>query len=414
VTTDDDTDHPGAPRTPTPADAAFLRGLTQPRLGRRELLRAGGAAGLLGFLAACGGGTTKTAPARSGDIAGFWSGRRGTGTLDFANWPLYLDTDASGKHPSLERFQRDTGIHVNYRESIQDNAAFFASARPALAARQSIGADLIVLTNGGYLDRFIELGYLAPLDGTRLSTFARNADPAVRSPSYDPGNRYTVAWQSGLVGIAYDPAKTGREITSYADLFDPAFKGHVGMLGDDEDLPNLCLVGMGVDPQTSTEKDWRAAAARLTKQRDDGIVTKYYDHSYIDALAAGDLWLSMAWSGDVYRQQAAGTNLKFVLPKEGGLFWTDNLCIPITAAHPVDAITYMDYVYRPEIAALLTDAIRYVSPVAAARPLVAPALADSPLVFPTAADLRKTYRYRVRTAAEDKTWTSVFQSVTQS
>jgi spermidine/putrescine transport system substrate-binding protein len=185
------------------------------------------------------------------------------------------------------------------------------------------------------------------------------------------------------------------------------------MFNDNEDLPNLCLAGLGINPATSTEADWKKAAAKLTRQRDDGIVRGYYGQEYIDALAAGDLWLSMAWSGDVYQQQAGGKNLKFVVPREGGLFWTDNLCIPITAAHPVDAITYMDYVYRPEIAALLTDYIHYITPVPAAKSLVNPSVSGSPLVFPTADDLRKTYRYRDLTAAEEKTWDGIFQPVIQ-
>ncbi|ADP78121.1 polyamine ABC transporter substrate-binding protein [Pseudofrankia inefficax] len=414
MTTHDSTDRPGAQSPPPAVDPALLRGLTQPRLGRRQFLQAGGAAGLAAFLAACGVKGEKKAPATADDVATFWSDKKKAGTLDFANWPLYMDTDDAGKHPSLVQFEKDTGIHVNYRESIQDNGEYFAKVQPQLAAHQSISADLIVITNGVYLDKFIELGFLAPLDQTKLPTFAKNADPSVKNPSYDKGNKYTVAWQSGLVGIGYDPEKTGREITSYEDLFDPAFKGHVGMFGDNEDLPNFCMVGMGIKPETSTEADWKNAAAKLTKQRDDGIVRKYYDQGYIDALASGDLWLSMAWSGDVYQQQAGGKNLKFVVPKEGGLFWTDNMCIPITAAHPVDAITYMDYVYKPDVAAMLTDYINYITPVPGAKSLVDPALSGSPLIFPTADDLKKTYRYRDLTAAEEKTWNSIFQPIVQS
>jgi len=408
------TDRPGHGGTDPRADPALLRGLTQPRLGRRQFLRAGGAAGLAAFLAACGAKGEKKAPARAADPARFWADKKKSGTLNFANWPLYMDTDDAGKHPSLVQFEKDTGIHVNYNESIQDNGEYFAKVRPQLAAHQSIGTDLIVITNGGYLDRFIDLGFLAPLDASKLPTFAKNADPAVKNPSYDKGNKYTVAWQSGLVGIGYDPAKTGREITSYEDLFDPAFKGHVGMFGDYEDLPNLCMVGMGISPETSTEADWKKAAAKLARQRDDGIVRRYYDQGYIDALASGDLWLSMAWSGDVYRQQAGGKNLKFVVPKEGGLLWTDNLCIPVTAAHPVDAITYMDYVYKPEIAAMLADYIKYVTPVPAARSLVKASLARSPLIFPTAADLKDTHRYRDLTSAEETTWNGIFQPIVQA
>jgi spermidine/putrescine transport system substrate-binding protein len=416
VTTPGSTDRPGAQDTPTPAvDPALLRGLTQPRLGRRQFLQMGGAAGFAAFLAACGVQGEKKAPATAADVAKFWTGKTKTGVLDFANWPLYMDLSSDQKsHPSLDEFKKDTGIKVTYREVIQDNGEYFAQVRPSLAAHQSIGQDLIVITNGIFLDKFIQLGFLAPLDHTKLPTFYKNASPSVVNPSYDPGNKYTVAWQSGFVGIGYDPEKTGREITSYEDLFDPKFAGHVGMFGDNEDLPNFCMVGMGINPEKSSVADWKKAAAKLTKQRTDGIVRKYYDQGYIDALASGDLWLSMAWSGDIYQQQAGGKNLKFVLPKEGGMFWTDNMCIPITAAHPVDAITYMDYVYRPEIAAMLANYINYVTPVPGAKAFVDPDIAKSPLVFPPASELAHTFRYRDLTSAEETVWNSIFQPVYQS
>nr|MDT0664062.1 spermidine/putrescine ABC transporter substrate-binding protein [Micromonospora sp. DSM 115978] len=296
----------------------------------------------------------------------------------------------------MELFTAETGIRVDYREDIQENEGFFARIRPSLAENQPIGYDLMVITNGITLSRIIDLGYLAPLDHSKLPNFAANADSSVKDPSYDPGNVYTVAWQSGFTGIAYDPAAVGREITSYEDLFDPAFAGKVGMFGDNQDLPNLALVGMGIDPATSTPDDWRRAADKLIKQRDDGIVRDYYDQSYIDALSSGDLSISMAWSGDVFQAQASGTNLEFIIPSEGGMIWTDNMCIPKTAPHPVDAITYMDFAYRPEVAAMLAEYINYITPVPAAKDhFVDPELAESPLIFPAQADLERVHYFRV-------------------
>lgn len=416
MTTHDSSDHPGAPRTPAPAvDPALLRGLTQSRLGRRDVFRLGGLAGAAALLAACGVKGEKKDDSAAVAPADFWSGKTKAGTLDFSNWPLYMDvSDDEKSHPSLDKFTADTGIKVNYREDIQDNESYFGKVRPSLAAKKSIGADLIVITNGIFLDKFIQLGYLAPLDAAKLPTFAANADKSVKSPSYDPGNKYTVAWQSGLTGIAYDPAKTGREIKSYEDLFDPKFAGHVGMFGDNLDLPNLALVGLGINPEKSTPDDWKKAADKLNKQRTDGIVRKYYTQDYIDALASGDLWISMAWSGDVYQQIAGGKDLKFVVPDEGGILWTDNMCIPITAQHPVDAITYMDYVYKPEIAAMLAEYINYITPVPAAKSDVSAELADSPLIFPNEADLAKTHRFRVLTTDEETEWNRIFQPVYQS
>ena len=410
-------------------DAAFLRGLTQRRITRRTALAGAGAIGLGAFLAACGIGSK---PAVATHTNWVWDKATQSGVLDFANWPLYIDTsqDASGQtvYPSLQQFTKDTGIKVTYSEPIQDNPSFFATVAPTLAQGQSIGYDIIVVTNGIQLSDYMAKHWLTELDPSRLPNFFKNASPRLQKRTFDPGNKFTIPWQSGMTGIGYDPSKTGREITSIADLFDPKFAGKVGMMNNTEDVGNLMLLGLGIDPEKSNSNDWKKAADKLKKQRDDGIVRKYYDQSYIKALSAGDTWISMAWSGDIFQANlsAGNENLKFVLPKEGGLIWTDNMTIPLHAEHPVDAITYMNYVYQPNIAAMLAESIDYITPVPGAQQVIeqdAAAATDagtkasllqtaqSPLVFPSQADLAKTYYYRVLNSTEKDEWNNIFGAV---
>ena len=239
------------------------------------------------------------------------------GVLDFANWPLYIDR-AHGTHPSLDKFEKQTGITVNYKSVIQENASFFAQISPVLRAKQGIGYDLIVISDGWELTQMIKNRWLIPLDHSRIPNFSRYAGPIAKGPVFDPKNTYTVTWQAGITGIAYDPRATGREITSVKDLFDPAFKGKVGMMSDDTELGSVGMLALGIDPPTSTPADWRRAATLLEKQRDDGIVRQYYDQSYIKALEDGDTWISQAWSGDVFQASYSGfENLKFVDPRRG-------------------------------------------------------------------------------------------------
>ena len=115
---------------------------------------------------------------------------------------------------------------------IQDNASYYAKIAPVLKAGQSTGNDIIVMTNGWQLTELMMQDFLVPLWQEKLPNFFKNASPSVISPAYDPGNKYTVTWQSGLTGIAYNPKLTKREITSFDDLWDPAFAGHVGMMSD--------------------------------------------------------------------------------------------------------------------------------------------------------------------------------------
>jgi len=145
-----------APNLPDPS---LVRGLTQRRLGRRDVLRLSGlsAAGLA--LAACGvQGKGKPAASVAPDaVAKYWTGKAKVGHVDFANWPLYMDP----KHPELKKFTAQTGTKVSYSEVIQDNASWFAKIQPQLSAKRSIGYDLMVVTDGSEFSELVELGYLA-------------------------------------------------------------------------------------------------------------------------------------------------------------------------------------------------------------------------------------------------------------
>jgi spermidine/putrescine transport system substrate-binding protein len=412
-----------------PVDPALLRGMTMPRISRRAALRGAGLLGASAFLAACGveGSSQEDAPQASG----FWASQTKAGQLDFANWPLYMDTaKVGGKtvHPSLQEFTKETGIKVNYKEAIQDNDSFLGKINPSLQAGQDPGWDLIVITDGGSIEKLIRQNFLTELDHSKLPNFQRNSSPTVKNPAYDPGNKFTIAWQSGLVGLAYNPKLTKREITSIQDLYDPAFKGKITAFGDDTDFPTMVMIGLGIDPATSTEEDWKRTAEEMKKLRPQ--LREFVDNAGMaEGLSSGNAWISQAYSGDIYQLNIGGSpDIKFVIPKEGVTYWTDNMAIPKNAKHPLDAITYMDYVYRPEVAAKLVEGIAYITPVPAAKEqLQAQAgkasgearqaledLIQSPLIFPTEADLANVKRYRALTVEEEQVWDGIFQPIVQS
>lgn len=394
------------------------------RISRRDLLRLGGAAAgaaaVAPLLAACetdaGGG-----PPFEG---------RPNGLVHFANWPLYVDRekgpDGGIVRPSLERFTQETGIVVNYREVIPDAESFYLQVQPYLAAGEPTGWDIMVITNGLTLSKMMGLDFLMELPADRRPNFDAHAAADAKDPGYDPGAVYSMPWQSGITGIAYNPALTGRDLNSIHDLFSEEFAGRVGMFGDPVDLPNLAMVALGIDPVTSTPDDWAAAAELLRTQRDDGIVGHYYNQNYVNALANGDVAVAMAWSGDIFQENAIGApeGLQFVIPQEGALLWTDAMVVPKRAINPVDAITLMDYVYDPEVAAMIAGWVNYVTPVPGARneilrmadeeedPEEAARLrviADSELVFPTDEQRASLKVYRPLEGDEDiVAWNEAF------
>ncbi len=410
---------------PALIDATLHRGLTEPRHSRRQfLMRAGaglGALGMGGLLSACGiQGTEAAASADTFDWAAWWKRQKPTRALNFANWPLYIDT-SHGQHPSLEQFSKQTGIKVNYFEVIEDNAPFYANIEPSLKAGKPTGYDLIVMTDDDWtVFELVKLNrWITPLDHSRMPNFFKYASPLVRNSGYDPSNTYTAAWQSGFTGIAYDVTKIEREINSIHDLWDPAFKGHVGMMSDNTELGSAGLLAAGVDPAKSTPSDWKKAASLLTQQRDGGLVSQYYDQSYIKALETGDIWITQAWSGDIFQANATGfPHLKFVAPQEGVMLWTDTMMIPLHAQNPVSAMDWINFYYQPKIAAEVEDWVNYICPVPAAQKILRkedPPVGNSALVFPTKAEssLVKGY-YNYTTYAEYNAWNNVFNPVIES
>lgn len=403
--------------------------MTRP-LSRRDFLRRAGAGAaavaLGGVAAACGERIERERAPSFRDPP--------SGILNFANWPLYIDSvrheDGTRSSPTLTTFTAKTGIRVNYREVIQESDWFYQRIEPYLAAGRPTGWDLMVITNGVTLTQLKENGYLVELPADLRPNFDAHAGDFVRNPPYDPGNRYTMAWQSGITGIAYDPEATEESIDSLQALFDPAYRGRVGMFGEIVDMPNLAILATGVAPEISTEEDWRRAAELLIEQRDSGILRDYYQQTYIAALRRGDVAITMAWSGDIFAAKLLGKipeRIRFVIPVEGALLWTDNMCIPKGAAHLADAITFMDYVYQPRVAAQIAAFVNYITPVPEARQVLermAAAeedpeeaerlrqVASSELVFPTDTSNLHTYR-ELPTEEEIRVWDEIFRPVYQ-
>jgi spermidine/putrescine transport system substrate-binding protein len=381
-------------------------------------------------LGACSIGADPSSEASAGVSGGGEpvGGGEPAGVLNFTNWPLYIDQDDDGNSPTIQQFEEATDIDVTYSEAIQDNTSFFATIQPQLEAGQDTGHDIIVMTDW-MIGNMIELGYLEPIDVERdVPNFVANADPVYLERSYDPGNQYSVPYQSGITGIGYNPELVDEEITSLTQLFDPEFIqqycGQIGMFSEMRDVFSLALLYIGVTPEDATLEDVEAAQEVLLEQAE--CVRGYYGNEYADDLANGSLAITMAWSGDIFQLQFDNPDLQFVVPEEGGILWTDNMAIPKGAAHPNDALAMMDYLYQPEVAAQVADYVNYITPVPGAKDLFLQwadeaedpedaeyyrTLAESPLVFPTEDMLSRLHSYKVLDEEEERAWNELFQEV---
>jgi spermidine/putrescine transport system substrate-binding protein len=393
-------------------ERALERLLFDERVSRRRFLGRTGAAGLaLSGLASALAGCSIEGEAANGVDAGKAVSVRHPkaklGGLVWANWPLYIDKK------TLKTFDREFGTQVKYVEEINDNFEFFGKVRQQLATGRTIGRDIVTLTD--YMAaRWVRDGYCEPLDKKNIPNIS-NLAPNLRSINYDPKRTYTLPWQSGGVGIGYNPKKTGRKIESVNDLFDPAFKGRVTMLQEPYDSAGLTLLGMGTNASKAKVADILKAIEKIKQAKDAGQIRRFTGNDYTTDLAKGNVWLAVAYSGDLVQLQADNPELQFVYPKEGSMLFTDNMMMPKHVAHPYAAERLMNYYYEPEVAAKVAAYVNYITPVDGVRAVLEktdPEIANNPLIFPPDDVRKRLYAYPALSPADERTMQQAMADVT--
>ncbi len=297
----------------SPEAAAVVRALSAGRLSRRSLLAGAGATGLGALLAACGTQGSST-PAAPGAAA---TDTRPTPAQDrsaqekvvrWANWTLYLDLDDAGKaYPSLEAFEKKTGIDATYAEDIEDNDSYYGKIQAQLRLGQDIGKDVVVFTD--YMAaRRVRQGYAQKLDRANIPN-AANLLPALQDVSYDPGRAYSLTWQSGYAGIAYNKEKVSTPVRTVEDLWRPDLKGRVEVLSEWRDTLGLIMRAQGTDIDKPIEKTkFEDALAVLDKQLGNGQIRQVKGNSYKEDLISGDALAVIGWSGDIFQINAENGN----------------------------------------------------------------------------------------------------------
>jgi spermidine/putrescine transport system substrate-binding protein len=360
-----------------PIDLRMVARLAANPTSRRRFIGGGAAAAAalaLGpsFLAACGGGeqpsgqpatTTETGPA--------------TGTLRISNWPLYM---ADG---FVAEFQTATGVTVDYKEDFNDNEEWFAKVKEPLSRKQDIGADLAVPTTF-MATRLHSLGWLNDISDAGWPN-KKNLRPDLLEASVDPERKFSAPYMSGLVGLAYNRAATGREITKIDDLWDPAFRGRVSLFSDAQDALGMIMLSQGSSVEEPTTESVQKAIDLVREHKDQGQIRRFTGNDYTDDLAAGNLVIAQAYSGDVVQLQADNPDLQFVVPETGATTFVDTMVIPYTTQNQKAAEAWINYVYdRPNYAKLvafvqyvpvlsdMTDELNKIDPELASNPLINP------------------------------------------
>ncbi len=380
---------------------------------RRSMLRGTGLAGMaLGgssLLAACGteGAQIESGECESTDVSDEEK------SIVFSNWIGYVDPVKKADTSTLEKFQEETGITVEYQNGdVNDNETFFAKVSPQLQACRSTGRDVFVVTD--YMAaRMIELGWIQKLDHSNLPNVDANLIDFLKSPDWDPEREYSVPWQSGMTGICYNAELTD-PVTSFEDLLTrPDLKGKVELLTEMRDTMLFLLLMEGSDPEDFTADEYAAAIERLQTVVDSGQIRRFTGNDYVDDMKSGDIVACEAWSGDVINLLGGG-KYKFVQPEEGFAIWTDNMLVPNKAEHKTNVETMMNFYYDPVNAAKLSAWNYYFCPVAGAQEEIAQfdkSAAKSEFIFVDDATLDSGYMFMALDDQEERDYQRQFNEV---
>ncbi|MBF2096948.1 MAG: spermidine/putrescine ABC transporter substrate-binding protein [Gloeomargaritaceae cyanobacterium C42_A2020_066] len=271
--------------------------------------------------------------------------------LSIYNWSTYIDPQV------LKDFEQKFNAKITY-DTFDSPDTLYAKLKAG-----NPGYDIVVPPD--YLvERMGKEGLLEPLDQTKLPNMA-NLDPVFLDPPYDPGNKYSVPYQWGTQGIGYNQEKTGGPIDSMAAMFDPKYKGKVAWLDEMRATMGAVLLYLGYSPNTEDAKEITAAKDFMIKHKD--TIGAFAGDDGQNLLIQGDMDLVYEYSGDIFQAGTEDPNLKYVIPKEGAILWTDNLVIPKGAPHKATAEAFINYVLEPKVGAQISNFIHYGSPNLAAR-----------------------------------------------
>lgn len=388
-------------------DPRLLSRLAANRTSRRRFIggsAATAAAAILGssFLAACGSDSSSSGSSSTQDDGG-----PASGTLRVSNWPLYM---ADG---FIAAFQTASGITVDYKEDYNDNEQWFAKVKEPLSRKQDIGADLVVPTEF-MAARVKGLGWLNEISDAGVPN-RKNLRQDLLDSKVDEGRKFTAPYMTGMVGLAYNRAATGRDIRSIDDLWDPAFKGRVSLFSDVQDGLGMIMMSQGNSPENPSTESITKAVDLVREQKDRGQIRRFTGNDYADDLAAGNIAIAQAYSGDVVQLQADNPDLQFVIPESGGDWFIDTMVIPYTTQNQKAAEAWIDYVYDRANYAKLVAFTQYVPALSDMTDELAkidPASAENPLINPPAEMQAKLKSWAALTDEQTLEFNTLYAAVT--
>jgi spermidine/putrescine transport system substrate-binding protein len=291
------------------------------------------------------------------------------------NWEDYV-------HPNtIPQFEKEFGVKVTYDT--------FPSNEQLLAKLQAGGVKYdVIFPTHHFLPIYLAQGLLTPLDHANLphlpNVFAR-----FRNTPFDPGNAYTVPYNWGMTGLAYNATSTKNDprLGSWALVFESGpqrYSGKLGFTDEREEVMAAALQYLGHPANTRTQDTLRQAGELLLRLKPH-IKAFYPGAEMKKALITEDIVVAQCWNGEAVKARAKNADVEWSVPREGGTGWFDTMAIPKSAPHKFTAEVFMNYMLRPEVAADNSHTTGYATTnQVAVEKYIDPQVAGNPAVYPPA------------------------------
>lgn len=298
------------------------------------------------------------------------------------NWGEYIDEDV------IEMFEEETGITVVYDEFEQNEEMY-----PKIEAG-AVQYD-VVCPSDYMIQKMIEADLLAELNVDNIPNL-KYIDPTYlkSAQSFDPGNKYSVPYCWGTVGILYNKTKVDEPIDSWSAIFDEKYSGNILMIDSVRDAFGISLNYLGYSLNSTNEAELQEAKALLQKQYP--LVQAYVVDQVRDKMIGGEATLGVIYSGEAIYTKRENPDLEYVVPKEGSNVWIDGWVVPKNARNQENAEKFINFMCDPKIALKNFEYITYSTPNSGAREMIEDEdIKNSPIAFPDASILERctTFNY---------------------
>ncbi len=296
--------------------------------------------------------------------------------LNLFCWSEYVPEDV------IAGFTKETGIKVNV-ENYDSNEAMLSKL---LAG----GGKYDLIQPSEYtIEALIKEGKLSELNLANIPN-VKNLDPTFTKMPHDPDGKYCVTWMAGTVGIVINTAKVKEPITSLKDVFSGKYKRRIIVLNDAREIVTwaMNLLGLPINDVTpdALEKVKPVLAEWLPQ------VKVYDSDSPKTALLNGDVDLGIVWSGEAAILYKKNKKFQYVLPAEGAHQFIDSLAVPKGAPNQENAEKFINYILKPEVSVLISEAFPYTNPNAEAVKLLKKEQRENPASYPIGSPKLETFK----------------------